>query len=434
MSLSTIRRTASVVAVAATAATLAVPALSSGTATAAERAVTTLSIRTVHPAVKPGGTDKITGDLAVRDGLSPAGRTIALEARAQGETGFTPIAQAVSGTRGGVHVSVTPATTTRYRWHYLGGTDARASVSGVATIRVRTPHHAPHRLPTTLAVRVAHRVVRLDGADVVRGRLASHRVPIRHRWVILISRTADATGWSFVAAHRTGPLGGVAFGVRPADNTAYRLAFLGTPLLQRSRSATVYVGVRPSVSISVSPQQIDPGQTTTISGSVSHAGVPLSGATVKLLSRKAGTHHRFSEVTSSTTAADGSVSFTDSPARPTAYRLRVVHGVHTPTAVSQIMRVAVRAGTSLSIRGLAGPTAYRVSGILRGQGHPLRNRVVTLLSQAPGSTTWTAVGTTRSGPHGAVRFSEPLAPGTGYQLSFAGAPRYAPSTSGTVVN
>ena len=111
-----------------------------------------------------------------------------------------------------------------------------------------------------------------------------------------------------------------------------------------------------------------------------------------------------------------------------------MHGVHSPTAISRIMRVRVRSSTSLSIRGLVGPAAYRVSGILRGQGHPLRDRVVTLMAQAPGSTTWTDAGTSSTGKHGVVHFSEPLAPGTGYLLSYAGAPRFAPSTSGTVVN
>jgi hypothetical protein len=435
MTLSAMRRTASTIAVVATTAALAaVPVLSGGTASATDRATTSLSIRTVHQAVQPGGTDTVTGDLAVRGAASSAGRTVTLEAKAKGEDSFTPIAQATTGDHGGLHAKIMPAVTTRYRWHYLGDADTRPSVSGIATVRVRTPEHPPTRLPTTLAIRVAHRVVGLDGADEVRGRLRTHRVPIRHRWVILTSRTPDATSWSFVAAHRTGPLGGVAFRVHPADHTAYRLAFLGTPLLQPSRSAIVHVGVRPEVSISVSPNRVDPGESSTVSGSATHVGAPLTGASVRLLARKVGSHRPFHAEQTSTTAGDGSVSFAVTPARATAYRLRVVHSDGVPTAVSRALRVRVRFATSLSIRGLAAPAAYKVSGILRGHGHPLRHRVVTLLQQTPGSTDWTPVAADRSGSHGVVRFVEALAPGTGYRLSFADGPRFAPSTSGTVVN
>jgi hypothetical protein len=435
MTLTALRRTTSTIAVVATTAALAaVPVLDAAGASATDRATTSLSIRTVRPAVRPGGDDTVTGDLAVAGVASAAGRNVTLEAKAKGEDSFTPIAQATTGDRGGVRAAVTPAVTTRYRWHYLGEADARPSVSGTATVRVRTPQHPPTRLPTTLAIRVAHRVVGLGGADVVRGRLRSHRVPIRHRWVILTSRSTDATGWSFEAARRTDRRGAVAFSVHPTERTAYRLAFLGTPLLQRSRSARVHVGIRPQVSISATPRRIDPGGSSTVSGSVTHLGTPLAGATVKLLARRAGTHHRFLLEQTSTTADDGSVSFTVTPDHSTAYRLRVVHSDGVPAAESPRMRVGVRFATSLSIRGLATATAYRVSGILRGHGHPLRHRVVTLLQQAPGGTDWTAVGTTRSGGHGVVHFTEPLAGGTGYRLSYAGGPRFAPGISGTVVN
>lgn len=434
MTLSTMRRAASLVAIAATAATMsAVPALSAGAAHAADLARTTISIRTVHPAVKPGGSDTVTGNLVVH-GATAAGRLVTLEARVKGDDGFTPIAQVTSADRGGVRATVTPAVTTRYRWHYAGDTDARGSVSGIATIRVRTPQHPPTRLPTTLSIRVAHRVVGFDGADVVRSQLRSGRVILQGRWVVLISRTTGATGWTFEAAQRTGPRARVAFDVHPSTNTAYRTVFLGTPLLRRARSAVLHVGVRPEVSISATPRQLDPGQSATVSGVVTHAGAPVVGAEVRLLARKVGSHQRFQVESTSTTAADGSVSFVVTPDRSTAYRLHVLHSEGVPGALSPGLREWVRYSTSLSVRGRATATAYNVSGILRGHGHTLAHRMVTLQTEAPGSTTWVDAGTALTAKHGVVRFAEPLAPGTGYRLSYAGAPRYAATTSGTVVS
>jgi hypothetical protein len=434
MTLSTMRRTASLVAVAATAATMAaVPVLGGSSASATDLARTTLSIRTLHPAVKPGGSDRVTGNLVVH-GATPSGRLVTLEARVKGDDGFTPIAQTTTADRGGVQATVTPAVTTRYRWHYAGDTDARGSVSGIATIRVRTPQHPPTRLPTTLSIRVAHRVVGLNGADVVRSQLRSGRVLLRGRWVVLISRTAGATGWTFEAAQRTGPLARVVFGVQPSTNTAYRTVFLGTPLLRRSRSAVAHVGIRPEVSITATPRQLDPGQSATVSGAVTHIGAPVAGAEVRLLARKVGAHARFKVESTSTTAADGSVSFVVTPDRTTAYRLHVMHSDGVPGGLSQGLREWVRFPTSLSIRGRTTATTYDVSGILRGHGHTLANRLVTLQTEAPGSTTWIDVGTALTAKHGVVRFAEPLAPGTGYRLSYAGAPRYAATTSGTVVS
>jgi hypothetical protein len=64
MSLTALRRTVATVAVVATAAGVAaVPALQ---ADAATRAATSLSIRALHPAVRPGGSDTVTGDLGLR--------------------------------------------------------------------------------------------------------------------------------------------------------------------------------------------------------------------------------------------------------------------------------------------------------------------------------------------------------------------------------
>ena len=435
MSLTALRRTAAPVAVVAvTAVGLAVaPVLRSDAADAATRAATSLSIRTVHPAVRPGGTDTVTGHLGIAGEPSPAGRSVTLEAKPMGADSFTPIGAATAGDRGGLRESVMPDVTTRYRWHYAGDTDTRPSVSGIATVRVRTPHHPAHRIATSLSIRAAHRVVKPNGTDVIAGRLRARRVPLAHRLVILVSRTADSDSWAFEGAHRTRRLGAVAFRVTPDEPTAYRLAFLGSRLLQPSRSAVVRIATRPDLTIAADPTRIMRGESTTISGVASDEGTPIAGATVQLLARKAGTH-RVHVVDSGTTAGDGSIAFTESPRVTTSYRLRLVHTRACGRPLSDAARVAVRLPTTLSIRGRATDTEFVVSGTLLGGGHTLAHRLVTLQSQASGSADWNDAGTAKTSRHGVVRFHEPLTPGTGYRLAYAGGPRFAPSTSGTVVS
>jgi hypothetical protein len=422
-------RTATFVAVAAT---LAVPALTAAPAHADVRTETTLSVRTVRSAVAPGGSTDVTGVLLVTGLGGQPGRTVALEAKPLGTEEFVPVAEAVTGDHGGVRVTVTPDTTTRYRWHYAGDDTTRPSVSGVARIAVRTPDHPATRLNTTLTIRAGERVVAPDGRAVVRGRLAVRRVPVRHRWVVLLSRTPDGDSWAFGGVQRTNAVGRVAFAVGPDDRTAYRLVFLGTPLLQPVRSAVVRVAVRPSVTIAADPTVLDPGGATTISGTVSTTAGPVAGATVELLARRVGSRQPLAVVGTGTTAEDGTVAITANPLRSQFYRLRVQRSEGVPRAVSERVRVDVRFATSLSIRGRATPAAYVVSGVLRGHRETLPGREVALLALAPGATEWVQVDAALTGVRGRVAFEQPLAVGTAYQLSFAGGPLLAPTASGTV--
>src|SRR5204862_3116526 len=135
----------------------------------------------------------------------------------------------------------------------------------------------------------AHAFVDPDGTTGIRGRLAVRRVPIAGRWVILLSKTPDSDSWAFEKAERTNRLGRVGFRVGPDEPTAYRLVFLGTPLLQPARSAVVRLGVRPTVTIAASPTVINPGESTTVSGTATTwDGTPVAGAPVELLARRVG--------------------------------------------------------------------------------------------------------------------------------------------------
>ena len=421
---------------AAVAATVAVPALTAAPAHADVRTETTLSIRTVRSAVAPGGSTDVTGVLLVKGHGGGPGRPVALEAKALGTEEFVPVAEAVTGAHGGVRVTVTPETTTRYRWHYAGDDTTRPSVSGIARVGVRTPDHPATRLNTTLTIRSSHRLVEPGGQSVIRGRLAVRRVPVAHRWVVLVSRTPVAEGdpgdWAFGEVARTGPDGRVAFVVSPQQRTAYRLVFLGTAILQPVRSAVVRVAVRPTVTAAADPAVIKPGETTTVSGTVTTLAGPVAGATVELLARRVGSRQGLEVVGTGTTAGDGTVAITATPLRSQFYRLHVLRSEGVPGGVSPRVRVDVRFATSLSIRGRATVTAYAVGGVLRGHGDALPGRPVQLMAMAPGTTEWVEVDSALTGVRGRVEFEQPLAAGTAYRLAFAGGPRLAPSTSGVV--
>src|SRR3954470_15569849 len=68
----------------------------------------TLSIRVPHPRIEAGDTTRVLGDLHIRGAQDPSGRTVTLEAKPQGATGFTALGTSVSGARGGVSLAVAP--------------------------------------------------------------------------------------------------------------------------------------------------------------------------------------------------------------------------------------------------------------------------------------------------------------------------------------
>lgn len=394
----------------------------------------TISIRVPHSRIEAGDSTRVLGSLHVRGGVDSSGRTVTLEARPAGATGFTAVGSSLSGPRGGVSLEVAPTTTTRYRWTYAGAEDARPSRSGTArVVIVADQHHGP-RLQTSLSIRAAHRVVGADGSDLVRGRLRTHGIGLRNRVVDLLTRTAADPTWQVVGQSLTDRLGVVTFPVTPTTPAAYRLVFEGTRVFRGSHSGIVRVRVRPVVTATAVPAVVDPGATVTVSGVASYAGAPLVGAPVDLVARRAGHAGPRHVVGSGTTAADGSVTITDAPTASTVYRLVVRHGAGVPSGTSAPVRVKVRAASSLSIRGRHTAAGFVVSGVLRGDHHTVRNAQVDLETLAADGVTWTVVTSGTTGRHGKVTFLEPSSEGSSYRLSYAGGLRLAPSVSGTVVS
>lgn len=419
-----------------TAVATASTALVAGAAHADGQTRTSLAISVQKHAVTPGGTTSVSGWLQVDKAKSAAGKSVTLEARAAGETAFTPIAVTLTGAKGGLKVAVTPATTTKYRWDFAGDADNRASHSGVVAVKVRVPNgQHPKRLATSLSIRAKTPRVALNGTDVISGLLRSHRVTLAGKVVLLLSKEHGATKWSFEATHRTNRNGHVRFVVRPTDDTRYRLAFLGTANFRQARSGVVRVAARPNaLSIAVAPRAIDPGASATVAGVLTHDGLPFSGQTVELKARAIGAKGTaFTVVDSGVTAADGSVSFSVTPTVATRYFLHLPASSGVPAARSAAKSVVIKAATSLSIRGKhTANNGYVVSGSLRGGGHTLKGRSVTL--EALDGTTWVAVKAKKTQKKGRVAFHPGNATGVSYRLSFGGSHMFAASTSGTVVS
>ncbi|HEX4190329.1 MAG TPA: hypothetical protein VHZ06_04980, partial [Marmoricola sp.] len=327
------RRTAVVVALTAGATSL-VAAGTVGTALGAGPHSTSLAIRTAHAAVKPGGTDTVSGNLRVAGQALP-GKTVTLEARLAGDTAFLPIATAVSGPAGGVALKVTPAESTRYRWAFAGDGADNASLSGVATVKVRVPQHQATRLPASLSIRAAHPVVSIAGADAISGRLLSRRTPLRHKMVVLLSRTSSSAPWAFVRVKATGGNGGVAFGVKPVADTQYRLLFQGTVNFRSARSAVVRVAIRATaLSIATSAAKVPSGSSAAVSGVLTDHGTAYAGQSVQLWGKPVGGKHTFAALASTTSGVDGSVSFTVTPTRAMRYYLYFPRTADAPAARS----------------------------------------------------------------------------------------------------
>jgi hypothetical protein len=334
---SLIRRT-TVVAVLATAAA----SLVSGVAVSAGPHTTSLSIRVAHQAVKPGGSDVVSGSLRVGSSQALPGKTVTLEARMAGDTEFLPVGTDITGPSGGVALMVTPAETTRYRWVFAGDEADRASHSGVARIKVRVPMHPANRLATSLSVRVARPVVDLAGNDTVSGRLTSRRKPLRRQIVVLLTRVDGATSWAFAGAKRTARNGGVAFGVHPSASARYRLLFQGTPSFRRARSGLVHVAIRSTaLSITLSAAHVSRGGPATVGGVLTKSTAPYAGQAVQLWGKPAGSNKRFAALASAVSGPDGSVAFSVAPTRSMRYFLQFPRTGDAPAARSVTRTIAV---------------------------------------------------------------------------------------------
>jgi hypothetical protein len=202
----------------------------------------------------------------------------------------------------------------------LAGAAVTGSAAGAAT------HHT-RKLPTSLSIRLVKHTK--DGFDVIRGQLRCRHVPLRHKTVLLESRTATTT-FTVVDSARTGAHGVAAFKVAlPPETTKYKLVFAPHPNFRASHSGVVTIRIpsttppppgQASTSLSIRLVKHPKQGFDAISGQLRSHHVGLSGETVLLESRTATT--TFAVIDTGTTGVHGVVRFKEAtPAETTKYKL-----------------------------------------------------------------------------------------------------------------
>lgn len=281
MSSSRPRRTAAVALLAVTASSGVALAATAGPAAGAvpPRAHTSLSIRVAKPAIPPGGTDVVMGDLAARN-HHVAGRVILLQAKAAGTTGWVGEARHRAGRHGRVAFRVTPTTATRYRLVFRGNGLQRPSVSGVVAVAIRQARS------TTLTISQDTISIEPGGSDVVHGVLSQNGSPVANETVALKARTNAQQRFHLVTSSPTGTDGTVSFTVTPTVTTHYVLVHRRTATDRYARSPVATVHVRRPSSLSIrSNVKTDK---VVISGQLRGGGHALSNRPVKLETSAAG--------------------------------------------------------------------------------------------------------------------------------------------------
>lgn len=289
------------------------------------------------------------------------------------------------------------------------------------------------RLNTSLSI-AAPAMTAPNGRAQVSGGLTARGVPLADRRVRLLVKREGMRRWLLGPISSTDRRGRVDYTVTPRTETSYRLKYFGARHLQPTRSEIAVVAPRDTeVSIAATPQNLEPGGSTVISGVITDGEVPLVGATVSLLARETGTGERYALVATGMTAADGTVAFTDIPVRTTSYKLAVQETATSAAARSQRVIVAVKTATRIAVRARTIGDTFSVLGSLRSRGAGIPGRLVRLQSQAPGSEVWVDVKAKRTGRDGVVSFRKSSVEGTSYRLVFTGTDRLGASISRTVV-
>jgi hypothetical protein len=311
---------------------------------------------------------------------------------------------------------------------------AVTAFSGVALAEAGAAGAHP-RANTSLSIRSNRTVINPGGSDAISGDLRAGRGDsVFGRKVSLLARAVGTTTWASIGTHLTGRHGAVGFEVTPSVSTRYRLVFAGNGREQAAHSGVVgvRVGNTTSLTISVASKSIAPGASDAVDGVLSLDNTAIAGDTVKLHAQS-GKHA--SVIATAVTAADGSVSFPVTPKATTHYVLTFAGTAADRKARSAVATIHVLRPSSLSIRARSNQKKALeiITGDLRGGGHGLFHRTVTLRYRASGSTTWTSTPGKFTSKSGGVGFSVPAPTADeDYQLVFAGGPLYDPSVSGVV--
>lgn len=201
--------------------------------------------------------------------------------------------------------------------------------TATTSVRLDTLRAAPSiAAPTTLTY---------GGSARISGVLRWNGGVLGGRTVALFAQRVGTTTWSTVASTTTSSTGTYAFSAKPAVNTRYKVGYLGSGSAGGAESATVTVGVAPSVSIAASRTSLYYGGTVTFSTTVrpGHAGRSI------ILQRWSGT--AWVTVTSRALSSTSTASVTIKPTARGTLRYRWMVAAHTDhlTGASAVKYVKV---------------------------------------------------------------------------------------------
>lgn len=286
-----------------------------------------LSIRLARRVIAFGGSDRVIGRLTHRN-IGLGGRHVLLESRQPATVPWAVVANHVTGRHGFVGFTVTPASTTRYRLVFTGGTLLRPSHSAGRTVVVRAARLTANASPSSIDS---------GQSSTVSGVLTNDGSPTEGASINLRAEPAGTHHFTTVGTGTTAADGSVSFPVTPTVTTRYRLVEPATSTSSAVASRIVSVTVRKPSSLSIRAQQAGTGER--ISGVLLGGGHVLRGRKVTLQQRPAG-GSTWTPVRTKLTDRHGGVAFhVAAPAGPTDYRLAFAGGPGYDGSVSGIVKV-----------------------------------------------------------------------------------------------
>lgn len=245
---------------------------------------------------------------------------------------------------------------------------ASTLVSGTAATSA-----GPHT--TSIAIRAASTAVKPGGTTTILGNLrVGSGQALPGKTLTLQARLGSDAEFLPVSTAISGPNGGVAIKVTPAETTRYRWVFAGDAAARASRSGVATVAVRvpqnaptrlpSSLSIRAAHPVVNPRGTDTVSGRLLSRKVPLRNKIVVLVARPADST-TWGFVAAKRTGPRGGIAFVVRPSVGTYYKLLFQGTPRFRKARSAVVHVAIRS-TALSSAVSAATVAPGVSAVVSG--------------------------------------------------------------------
>lgn len=268
---------------------------------------------------------------------------------------------------------------------------ATALVSGTTATSA-----GPHA--TSISIRAANAAVKPGGTTTILGNLrVGTGQALPGKTVTLQARLTGDDGFLPIGTAVSGPKGGLAVKVTPAETTRYRWVYAGDAATRASRSGVVTVAVRvpsgtptrlPStLSIRAERPVVSPTGTDTVSGRLLSRTRPLKNQIVVLLVRVDGST-TWSFVAAKRTGTYGRVAFLVRPTVGSNYKLLFQGTPKYRKARSGVVHVAIRSTkltSAVSATTVASGGSATVSGVLTKSGAPYPDQAVQLWGKPAGT-------------------------------------------------